>query len=192
MDVTFVIKEAPRVYVERIDVNGNTLTQDKVVRREFRLAEGDAFNSLQVKRSTNRIKSLGLLPGELRGRAEAEAARPTASCSKPTSRNRRPASSSFRPASRRLESFIFQASIQQRNFRGRGQTVGLVGQLFAAIPRAARLSFTEPYVFDQQHLGRASTSTAAIYNSFNYLNNDRNTTYQQSTTGFQAARRACR
>jgi outer membrane protein insertion porin family len=40
-------------------VNGNTLTQDKVVRREFRLAEGDAFNSLQVKRSTNRIKSLG-------------------------------------------------------------------------------------------------------------------------------------
>ncbi|MCK9543931.1 MAG: outer membrane protein assembly factor BamA, partial [Novosphingobium sp.] len=59
MGLTFVIQEAPRVYVERIDVNGNTLTQDKVVRREFRLAEGDAFNSLQVKRSTERIKSLG-------------------------------------------------------------------------------------------------------------------------------------
>ena len=59
MDVKFLIAEAPRVYVERIDVNGNTLTQDKVIRREFRLAEGDAFNSLQVKRSTRRIKSLG-------------------------------------------------------------------------------------------------------------------------------------
>ncbi|MDE2437330.1 MAG: outer membrane protein assembly factor BamA, partial [Sphingomonadales bacterium] len=59
MGLTFNIAEAPRVYVEKIDVNGNTLTQDKVVRREFRLAEGDAFNSLQVKRSTNRIKSLG-------------------------------------------------------------------------------------------------------------------------------------
>ena len=59
MGVKFVIAEAPRVYVERIDVNGNTLTQDKVIRREFRIAEGDAFNSLQVKRSTNRIKSLG-------------------------------------------------------------------------------------------------------------------------------------
>jgi len=59
MNVRFVIKEAPRVYVERIDVNGNTLTQDKVVRREFRTAEGDAFNSLQVKRSTARINSLG-------------------------------------------------------------------------------------------------------------------------------------
>src|SRR6188472_2861683 len=59
MDVKFVIEEAPRVYVERIDVNGNTLTQDKIVRREFRINEGDAFNSLQVKRSSNRIKSLG-------------------------------------------------------------------------------------------------------------------------------------
>ncbi|MEC9109634.1 MAG: outer membrane protein assembly factor BamA, partial [Pseudomonadota bacterium] len=55
MDVSFVLREAPRVYVERIDVNGNTLTQDKVVRREFRLAEGDAFNSLSVARSTARI-----------------------------------------------------------------------------------------------------------------------------------------
>ena len=45
MSVTFRIAEAPRVYVERIDVNGNTLTEDKVVRREFRLAEGDAFNA---------------------------------------------------------------------------------------------------------------------------------------------------
>src|SRR3546814_17087208 len=59
MGIDFRIANAPRVYVERIDINGNTLTQDKVVRREFRLAEGDAFNSLQVKRSTNRIKSLG-------------------------------------------------------------------------------------------------------------------------------------
>src|SRR5690606_28633556 len=59
MSVVFQINEAPRTYVERVDVNGNTLTQDKVVRREFRLAEGDAFNSLSVRRSTARINSLG-------------------------------------------------------------------------------------------------------------------------------------
>src|SRR3546814_4309649 len=47
------------LYVERIDVNGNTLTQDKVVRREFRLNEGDAFNSFAVKRTESRINSLG-------------------------------------------------------------------------------------------------------------------------------------
>ena len=59
MSVEFVINQAPRTYVEKIEINGNTLTQDKVIRREFRLAEGDAFNSLQVRRSTNRINSLG-------------------------------------------------------------------------------------------------------------------------------------
>src|SRR3546814_12457510 len=56
MSVNFVLRQAPRVYVERVDVNGNTLTQDKVVRREFRINEGDAFNSLQVKRTTARLK----------------------------------------------------------------------------------------------------------------------------------------
>ena len=64
MNITFVVAETPRVFVERIDINGNTLTQDKVIRREFRLNEGDAFNSFQVRRSSDRIKSLGIFPGE--------------------------------------------------------------------------------------------------------------------------------
>src|SRR3546814_17491328 len=59
MDITFNVGESPRTYVERIDVNGNTLTQDKVIRREFRLNEGDAFNSFALKRTENRINSLG-------------------------------------------------------------------------------------------------------------------------------------
>ena len=44
VDVTFDIQEGPRVYVERINISGNTRTLDKVIRREFRLAEGDAFS----------------------------------------------------------------------------------------------------------------------------------------------------
>src|SRR3546814_1292239 len=59
MDITFDVGESPRTYVERIDVNGNTLTHDKVVRREFRLNEGDAFNSFAFKRTESRINSLG-------------------------------------------------------------------------------------------------------------------------------------
>ncbi|MEL6486644.1 MAG: outer membrane protein assembly factor BamA, partial [Pseudomonadota bacterium] len=59
MNITFILRQAPRVYVERVDVNGNTLTQDKVLRREFRLSEGDAFNSIGVQRTTARINSLG-------------------------------------------------------------------------------------------------------------------------------------
>src|SRR3546814_1074948 len=57
MSVNFVLRQAPRVYVERVDVNGNTLTQDKVVRREFRINEGDAFNSLQVQRRSEQHTS---------------------------------------------------------------------------------------------------------------------------------------
>ena len=59
MNITFQVGETPRVYVERIDIHGNTVTRDKVIRREFRLNEGDAFNALKVKRSQDRIQCLG-------------------------------------------------------------------------------------------------------------------------------------
>ena len=57
--ITFQVNEAPRVFVERIDITGNTRTQDRVIRREFRLAEGDAFNAAQIRRSRDRIRNLG-------------------------------------------------------------------------------------------------------------------------------------
>ncbi|WP_160122119.1 outer membrane protein assembly factor BamA [Rhodovarius lipocyclicus] len=59
IDLTFNITEAPRIYVERIDISGNSRTQDRVIRREFRLAEGDAFNAAQIRRSRERIRNLG-------------------------------------------------------------------------------------------------------------------------------------
>lgn len=59
VDITFAVTEGQRVYVERIDITGNTRTQDRVIRREFRLAEGDAFNAAQVRRSRQRIQDLG-------------------------------------------------------------------------------------------------------------------------------------
>src|SRR5690606_19128142 len=65
MSLTFRVNETPRVYVERIDINGNTVTRDKVIRREFRVNEGDAFNTLKVKRSQDRIQSLGFFQENL-------------------------------------------------------------------------------------------------------------------------------
>jgi outer membrane protein insertion porin family len=59
IDLTFEVGEGPRVYVERIDINGNTRTKDKVIRREFRLAEGDAFDAEAVRRSRTRLMDLG-------------------------------------------------------------------------------------------------------------------------------------
>lgn len=182
MGLTFVIQEAPRVYVERIDINGNTLTQDKVVRREFRLAEGDAFNSLQVKRSTNRIKSLGYFqekfeveqkPGSADDRVVLEANVEE----KPTGQLQLSAGFSS------LERFIFQASIQQRNFRGRGQTIGLSGS-YSSYSKSVEANFVEPYLFDK-NVSLGLDIYRRDYNSFNYINSNRNTNYSQTTTGFQ-------
>ena len=182
MGIDFQIAEAPRVYVERIDVNGNTLTQDKVIRREFRLGEGDAFNSLQVKRSTNRIKSLGYFqekfeveqkPGSAPDRIVLEANVEE----KPTGELQLSAGFSS------IESFILQASIQQRNFRGRGQTVG-TSVSYSRYSKSVELSFTEPYVFDR-NVSFGANVYRRDYNSFNYLNSNRNNLYQQKTTGFQ-------
>ncbi|MFT8242731.1 outer membrane protein assembly factor BamA [Roseomonas sp. BN140053] len=59
VDITFDVQEGQRLYVERIEITGNTRTQDRVIRREFRIAEGDAFNAAQVRRTRQRIRDLG-------------------------------------------------------------------------------------------------------------------------------------
>ena len=59
IDLSFEIVQGPRVYIEKINIAGNTRTLDKVIRREFRLAEGDAFNRVLIDRSRTRIRGLG-------------------------------------------------------------------------------------------------------------------------------------
>ena len=59
IDVEFVIMRGERLFVERIDIEGNTTTLDQVVRRQFDTAEGDAFNPADVRRSAEKIRGLG-------------------------------------------------------------------------------------------------------------------------------------
>lgn len=59
LDVEFVLAEGPRVFVERIDIEGNATTLDRVVRRQFRIAEGDPFNPREIRESAERIRALG-------------------------------------------------------------------------------------------------------------------------------------
>ncbi len=59
IDLFFEIDDAPRVYIDRINIVGNTRTRDEVIRREFRLSEGDAFNRVLADRSRTRIRALG-------------------------------------------------------------------------------------------------------------------------------------
>jgi len=55
----FQLNEGPRAFIERIEIGGNNRTQDRVIRREFRLAEGDPLNVTQVRRSRDRLRALG-------------------------------------------------------------------------------------------------------------------------------------
>lgn len=59
INVTYNISEGQRLYVERIDIHGNTRTQDKVIRRQFKLAEGDSFNAARFNRSRRNLQDLG-------------------------------------------------------------------------------------------------------------------------------------
>ncbi|RMD47713.1 MAG: outer membrane protein assembly factor BamA [Alphaproteobacteria bacterium] len=59
IDVTFVIKRGPKVFVERIDIEGNVTTLDRVIRRQFRIVEGDPLNPREVRAAAERIRALG-------------------------------------------------------------------------------------------------------------------------------------
>jgi outer membrane protein insertion porin family len=182
MSITFKVDDAPRVYVEQININGNTLTQDKVVRREFRLTEGDPFNSFQVKRSSDRIQSLGFFqekleieqkPGSSPDRVILEAN------VEEKSTGELQLSAGFSS----LERFIVNASIRQRNFRGKGQELR-ASVNYSSFSKSIELGFTEPYLFDK-NIALGGDIFRRDFDNFNRFGGRRNTTFQQITTGFQ-------
>lgn len=183
MGITFQIANAPRVYVERIDINGNTLTQDKVVRREFRLAEGDAFNSFQVKRSKDRINSLGFFQENLQV-DQKPGSGPDRIILETNVEEKATGELSLSAGFSSLERFIFSASVSQRNFRGKGQELR-TNVSWSNYSKSVELGFTEPYFLDK-NIALGGDIYRRDLSSFRYLNNnDRDTTYEQTTTGFQ-------
>jgi outer membrane protein insertion porin family len=182
MTVTFNVAETPRVYVERIDINGNTNTRDKVIRREFRLAEGDPFNSIRVKRSRDRIQSLGFFQENLeveqtQGSAEDRVILSTTVEEKATGELQLSAGFSS------LERFLVNLSIRQRNFMGKGQELRAALN-YSSYSKSVELGFTEPYLFDR-NVAIGFDIYRRDLSSFNFINNNRNTTYEQVTTGGQ-------
>ncbi|WP_370170914.1 outer membrane protein assembly factor BamA [Sphingobium abikonense] len=183
MGINFRIANAPRVYVERVDINGNTLTQDKVIRREFRLAEGDAFNSFLVKRSKDRINSLGFFQEKLDIEQKPGSA-PDRIVLETNVQEKSTGELSLSAGFSSLERFIVAASITQRNFRGKGQELR-TSVNYSAYSKSIEVGFTEPYFMDK-NIALGGDIYRRDLNSFRYLtNNDRDTTYEQTTTGFQ-------
>jgi outer membrane protein insertion porin family len=183
MSITFDVAETPRVFVERIDINGNTHTMDKVVRREFRLNEGDAFNSIQVKRTTERIKSLGYFQEDLEVE-QAQGSGPDRIILTTNVEEKPTGELSLSAGFSSIENFIFQGSIKERNFRGKGQELR-ANISYSSYSKSAEIGFTEPYFLDKS-IALGGDIFRRDVNSFNFgLNNQRQTTYQNAQTGFQ-------
>lgn len=146
IDITFEVNEGPRVYVDRINIKGNTRTLDKIIRREVRLAEGDAFNRVLVDRSKARIRSLGYFkdvnieekPGSAPDRTELDV----------TVDEQSTGSFSVGVGISSTENFIVDLSVEERNLMGRGQFLRFRVQA-SSRTRQVDLRFTQPYFLDR-------------------------------------------
>ena len=165
MGINFHIAEAKRTYVERIDINGNTQTQDKVIRREIRLSEGDAFNSFQVKRSQDRINSLGFFQDKFEIK-QSQGSSPDRVILTADVEEKSTGELSLSAGFSSLERFIIQASIRQRNFRGKGQELR-ASVNYSTYSKSVELGFTEPYLFDK-NIAIGGDIFRRDYNAFNF------------------------
>ena len=181
MSVTFRVGEAQRVYVERIDIQGNTVTRDKVVRREFRVNEGDAFNAIKVKRSQDRIQSLGFFQDKLEIK-QTQGSTPDRVILSLDVEEKATGQLQLSAGYSSLEKMILSASIAQTNFMGKGQELN-AGVNYSRYSKSVQLGFVEPYLFDRSILLGGDIYIRDL-NSFNYDNDgDRNTTYSQRSAG---------
>lgn len=145
IDVTYVVDQGPRAFIERIEVVGNTRSRDYIIRREFDLAEGDAFNQVMIRRAQKRLEALDFFervnittrPGSAPDRVVVV----VEAIDKPTGEFGIGAGYT---AGGSTEGVTFEGSISDRNFLGRGQTVR-VGVGGGADSRTYNFTFTEPY-----------------------------------------------
>jgi outer membrane protein insertion porin family len=181
MNVTFKIGDTPRVYVERIDIAGNTTTRDKVIRREFRLNEGDAFNALKVKRSQDRIQSLGFFQEKFEIK-QTEGSAPDRVVLAANVEEKPTGQLSLSGGYSSLERFVVQLAIAQNNFMGKGQQAS-ASVNWSSYAKSVELSWADPYFLDKP-IGFGLQIYRRDLNSFNYLQDGtRNTTYSQMSTG---------
>ena len=141
VDVTFDVKEGPRVYVERIDIVGNTRTLDPVVRREMRLAEGDAYNRVLVDRSKTEIKRLDFFKtvdiDQIPGSAADKTILRVKVQEQPTGEL------SFGAGYSSVDHLLLDVGVSERNFRGLGQDLRLRASV-GSLRQQIDFSYTEP------------------------------------------------
>ncbi len=161
ISVSYTIDQGPRAYLERIEIRGNSRTRDYVIRREFDLSEGDAFNQVLITRAKRRLEQLDFFTAVNIS---------TAPGSEPDqvilvvdvvekSTGELSIGGGYSTGSGPSGGFVVEGSVAERNFLGRGQSIRLAiggGQT----SRDYTLSFTEPYF-----LGRRISAGFDIFRS---------------------------
>jgi len=180
MNITFRVKDTPRVYVERIDITGNTTTRDKVIRREFRINEGDAFNAAKLKRSQDRIQSLGYFQEKFEIK-QTEGSAPDRVVLGVNVEEKSTGQLSLSGGYSSLERFVVQLAVAQNNFRGMGQSLDAAVN-WSRYSKSIEAGFADPYFLDKQIL-LGGQLFRRDYSSFNFIGNERQTTYSQVSTG---------
>jgi outer membrane protein insertion porin family len=146
ISVVYTIDQGPRAYIERIEIRGNSRTRDYVIRREFDVSEGDAFNQVLIQRAKRRLEALDFFQSVNIA---------TAPGSEPDqvvlvvdvvekSTGELSIGGGYATGGGPTGGFSVEGSIAERNFLGRGQSIRLAGG-GGKNSRDYQLSFTEPY-----------------------------------------------
>lgn len=156
VDVEFAIMRGEKVFVERIDIEGNTTTLDQVVRRQFRTVEGDPFNPREIRQAAERIRALGFF-ADAKVNAD-QGTSPDQVVVNVDVEEQPTGSLSFGMSYSVASGVGFNIGFSETNFLGRGQKLAL-NVSTASSNQSSSFSFTEPAL-----LGRdLSFSVGAFY-----------------------------
>lgn len=172
INITFLILDAPRVYVERVDIVGNVRTLDKVIRRELRVVEGDAFNTALLRRSRVRVRGLGYF--EEVEVDQVEGSSPDRTLVTATVQERSTGELSIGAGVSSVDSVIGEISIRERNLLGKGQDLRISVSV-SGRRQQIDLGFTEPYFLNR--------NLAAGFDLFHRRANFKESSFEQSSTG---------
>ncbi|MBY6089478.1 outer membrane protein assembly factor BamA [Maritimibacter alkaliphilus] len=170
LDINYKISRGPRIFIERIDIEGNTTTLDRVVRRQFRVVEGDPFNPREIRESAERIRALGFFANASVNAREGSS--PDQVIVDVNVEETTTGSLSFGGTYSTANGVGLAMSLSENNFLGRGQRLGVTFS-GATDLRNYGLTFSEP-----AFLGRdvrfdfrlAYTETEASYTEYDTSN----------------------
>jgi outer membrane protein insertion porin family len=159
ISILYTIDQGQRAYIERIEIRGNTKTRDYVIRREFDVSEGDAFNQVLIQRARKRLEELDFFETVNISTAPGSAPDQVVLIVDVQDKSTGEFSigAGYATGSAPTSGFILEGGITERNFLGRGQAI----RLSVSGGRSARdytISFTEPYF-----LGRRISAGFDIY-----------------------------